>query len=111
MVRLIGRKMFRPYGLEPKGRSYGAIKRGFAVIINLCFDKLNMTENPEHGLKALVQTTCSTHTPANKAALKALAIAKGGITVVPKIFSGEFWHFCGQKCKMRVSNMVRGDTN
>src|SRR5690606_36888628 len=45
------------------------------------------------------QTTCSTHTPANKAALKALAIAEGGTTVVPKIFSGEFWHFCGQKCK------------
>src|SRR5690606_23000175 len=45
------------------------------------------------------QTTCSTHTPANKAALKALAIAEGGTTVVAKIFSGEFWHFCGQKCK------------
>src|SRR5690606_5589981 len=45
------------------------------------------------------QTTCSILTPANKAALKALAIAKGGITVVPEIFSGEFWHFCGQKCK------------
>ena len=45
------------------------------------------------------QTTCSIHTPANNAALKALAIAEGGTTVVPEIFSGEFWHFCGQKCK------------
>src|SRR5690606_38277236 len=44
------------------------------------------------------QTTCSTPTPANKAALKALAIAEGGTTVVPNracelsegnIFSGE----------------------
>src|SRR5690606_2311628 len=35
------------------------------------------------------QTTCSTHTPANNAALKALAIAEGGTTVVPEIFSGE----------------------
>ena len=60
-----------------------------------------MTENPEHGLKALVQTTCSTHTPANKAALKALAIAKGGITVVPKIFSGEVM----EKCLISVVSM------
>src|SRR5690606_17778394 len=54
------------------------------------------------------QTTCSILTPANNAALKALAIAKGGITVVPNracelsegnVFSGEFSHFCGQKCK------------
>src|SRR5690606_22763876 len=45
------------------------------------------------------QTTCSILTPANNAALKALAIAEGGTTVVPEIFSGEFWHFCGQKCK------------
>src|SRR5690606_4695581 len=54
------------------------------------------------------QATCSTHTPANKAALKALAIAEGGTTVVANracelsegnVFSGEFWHFCGQKCK------------
>src|SRR5690606_41566084 len=45
------------------------------------------------------QTTCSILTPANKAALKALAIAEGGTTVVPKVFSGEFSHFCGQKCK------------
>src|SRR5690606_14303987 len=44
------------------------------------------------------QTTCSILTPANNAALKALAIAEGGITVVPNracelsegnIFSGE----------------------
>src|SRR5690606_6727667 len=40
------------------------------------------------------QATCSTHTPANKAALKALAIAKGGITVVPEIFSGEVMEEC-----------------
>src|SRR5690606_37926558 len=40
------------------------------------------------------QTTCSTHTPANKAALKALAIAEGGTTVVPKIFSGEVMEEC-----------------
>src|SRR5690606_8092212 len=40
------------------------------------------------------QTTCSTHTPANKAALKALAIAEGGTTVVAKIFSGEFMEEC-----------------
>src|SRR5690606_172903 len=35
------------------------------------------------------QTTCSILTPANKAALKALAIAQGGTTAVPEIFSGE----------------------
>src|SRR5690606_12603203 len=44
------------------------------------------------------QTTCSILTPANKAALKALAIAEGGTTVVPNracelsegnVFSGE----------------------
>src|SRR5690606_5519772 len=49
------------------------------------------------------QTTCSTHTPANNAALKALAIAKGGITVVPNracelsegnVFSGEVMEEC-----------------
>src|SRR5690606_35435670 len=56
------------------------------------------------------QTTCSTHTPTNKAALKALAIAKpapicrrGGITVVPNlacelsegnVFSGEVMEEC-----------------
>src|SRR5690606_38675432 len=44
------------------------------------------------------QTTCSIHTPANNAALKALAIAEGGTTVVPKSFSGEFFgHFFGKK--------------
>src|SRR5690606_6327919 len=43
-------------------------------------------------------------TPANKAALKALAIAKGGITVVPKIFSGEFFgSFFGVKKERPVA--------
>ena len=40
------------------------------------------------------QTTCSILTPANKAALKALAIAEGGTTVVPEIFSGEVMEEC-----------------
>ena len=49
------------------------------------------------------QTTCSILTPANKAALKALAIAEGGTTVVPNracelsegnIFSGEVMEEC-----------------
>ena len=40
------------------------------------------------------QTTCSILTPANKAALKALAIAEGGTTVVAKIFSGEVMEEC-----------------
>src|SRR5690606_16353591 len=31
--------------MGPKGRSYGAIKRGFAIIFSLCFDKLNMTQD------------------------------------------------------------------
>src|SRR5690606_24242406 len=35
--------------------------------------------------------TSATRTPANNAALKGLAIAKGGTTVVPNIFSGEFF--------------------
>src|SRR5690606_12050097 len=43
-------------------------------------------------------------TPSNKAALKALAIAKGGITVVPKIFSGElFGSFFGVKKERPVA--------
>src|SRR5690606_210890 len=40
------------------------------------------------------QTTCSILTPANNAALKALAIAEGGTTVVPEIFSGEVMEEC-----------------
>src|SRR5690606_37538832 len=57
------------------------------------------------------QNTSATRTPANKAALKALAIAKpapicrrGGITVVPKIFSGEFFgSFFGVKKERPVA--------
>ena len=93
----------------------------------LCFDKLNMTENTEHRLKTFViiayrsmrfttvlvredtnrdyryQTTCSILTPANNAALKALAIAEGGTTVVANracelsegnVFSGEVMEEC-----------------
>src|SRR5690606_19308552 len=50
LLRSKVQKMFRPYGLEPKGRSYGAIKRGFKIIFSLCFDKLNMTQDATGGL-------------------------------------------------------------
>src|SRR5690606_15489154 len=47
--------------------------------------------------------TCATRTPANNAALKGLAIAKGGTTVVPNIFSGEFFaFFFAEKKKVSV---------
>src|SRR5690606_22111146 len=39
--------------MGPKGRSYGAIKRGFAIIFSLCFDNLNMTEDAVGGFADL----------------------------------------------------------
>src|SRR5690606_23603856 len=54
------------------------------------------------------QNTCAGRTPANNAALKGLAIAKGGTTVVPNracelsegnIFSGEFWTLLRSNCE------------
>src|SRR5690606_40776349 len=54
------------------------------------------------------QSTCADRTPANNAALKGLAIAKGGTTVVPNracelsegnIFSGEFWTLLRSNCE------------
>src|SRR5690606_29672727 len=48
--------------------------------------------------------TSATRTPANNAALKGLAIAKGGTTVVPNIFSGEFFgSFFGVKKERPVA--------
>src|SRR5690606_35658557 len=44
------------------------------------------------------QTTCSTPTPANKAALKALAIAEGGTTVVPN-----------RACELSEGNFFSGE--
>src|SRR5690606_33304465 len=48
--------------------------------------------------------TSATRTPVNNAALKGLAIAKGGTTVVPNIFSGEFFgSFFGVKKERPVA--------
>src|SRR5690606_8922426 len=64
-------------------RSGLAIVRGSTTVL----PKIFMVRRAHHDIKP---NTCATRTPANNAALKALAIAKGGITVVPNIFSGEF---------------------
>src|SRR5690606_29357626 len=67
-------------------RSGLAIVRGSTTVL----PKIFMVRRAHHDIKP---NTCATRTPANNAALKALAIAKpapmcrrGGITVVPKIF-------------------------
>src|SRR5690606_30052982 len=59
--------------------------------------------------------TSTTRTPATNVALKGLAIAKGGTTVVPNIFSGEFLRtFFGKKyepCHGSSGGKVAGRVN
>src|SRR5690606_23828634 len=72
---------------RPIHRLYGNNWFMSSLPVEVCSSPALVREYTNRGYR--YQTTCSTHTPANKAALKALAIAEGGTTVVPEIFSDE----------------------